>query len=226
MRQKTPQTATYEQMPWDQKHVEAIYPVLQAGIDADGQWHNFPPLLRNVGRYRVYSNRYFQAVYAKSENRLFQELLLLSPVNSEDDAEWTIQKAKEGYTVSSVFSITPFLENAEGYEAIAEWLWRHALVLEPHKMGLQGVAHFANMETGCLLDAMQRLTWLENAIMELNIRLKKTSGEFWNGVQKMSDAVFDNQGQTMDWSDEIVPVSEHYKGAGHKRREAIRALHH
>ncbi len=221
MRRKPPQVTTYEQMPWDQKHVESIYNVLQANIDADGQWHDFPPLPQCVGKYRVYNNRYFQVVYAKSENKLLQELLLLPPVNSEDDAEWTIQKLEAGYTISSLFSITPALENAEGYEAIAEWLWRHALVLELHKIGLQGVAYFTDLEPGCLLDAMQRLTWLENVVMELNVRLKQTSGEFWNEVRQMSDAVLDNLDRTMDWTEEIIPVPEYYKPAGRKMRQAL-----
>src|SRR6478609_850060 len=91
-RTTTPNQAVYEQAPWDLAHVEAIYRNLQGRIVVDGAWHDFPPLPQDIGRYRVFENRYFQAVYARRPNRVFDTLTAMPPVEREDDAEWTIWK--------------------------------------------------------------------------------------------------------------------------------------
>ena len=209
--------AIYEQAPWNRGHIEAIYRNLKGMIVADGQWHDFPPLPQDIGRYRVFEDRYFQAVYARAHNSVFDGLSRMLPVEREDDAEWTIWKRGDGYAMTSVFTVTPHLD---GYDGVEGWLDRHALGWVPHPLGLQGAAYFADLEPGCLADAMDRLVWLEGRVLAVNQRLIRAAGECWAEARRESDRVAASLPVGYP-PDEIVPVPDEQPRASWRHRTAI-----
>jgi hypothetical protein len=217
-RTNTPNQAIYEQAPWDLAHIEAIYRNLQGRIVADGAWHDFPPLPRDIARYRVFEDRYFQAVYARRPNLVFDTLTAMPPVLREDDAEWTIWKIRGAYAVTSVFTVTPHFM---GYGPVERWLCdHHELGWEPHPDGLQGTAYFTDLEPGCLADAMDRLVWLENQVIALNRRLTQTAADFWGEAKRESDRVV--AGLAADYPrDEIIPTPGPQPRTSWKRRAPL-----
>ncbi len=210
---------TYEQCPWVREHVEAIYRNLAGRIVEDGQWHEILVEPGRVGRYRVFENRYFQAVYARELNPVYEALTAMDPVVSEDDAEWAIWQEEVGaYAISSTFALTPGV--FEHQPAVDEWLWRHGLGLEPNEFFVEGIAYFTDIEPGCLLDAMERLRWLERAFRELNERLEEAGREFWQTLKAESDAVVERLGHALA-PDEIAPLPDCYPRLGWKYRQSI-----
>jgi hypothetical protein len=178
----------YEQCAWDREHVEGLYPRLAGSVVTDGEWHDFPPLPEGVARYRVFEERYFQVVYAETSKPVFEALASVDPVESQDDAQWHIWQEDEScYAMSTTFALTPGV--FEHQEEVDEWLWRHGLGLEPNEFFVEGIAYFTDIEPGCMLDAMDRLTWLERAFDGLNERLEQTGREFWQEVKAESDAL-------------------------------------
>ena len=209
--------AEYEQAPWNQAHIEALYGSLRGHIIADSQWHHFPPLPQSIGRYRVYEDRYFQAVYARKPNSVFAALTTMPPVEREDDAEWTIWKQGGSYGITSLFTVTPALD---GYDVVEAWMARHALGWEPHPLGLQGTAYFTDLEPGCLADAMDRLVWLEPWVIAVNQRLNQTAAETWAEAEQESSRVA--AGLPANYSpDEIVPVPDEQPRTTWKRRVPV-----
>jgi hypothetical protein len=210
--------AQYEQCEWDQRHVEAIYRNLAARISADGQWHDIPTGPGAVGRYRVVGERYFQAVYADAANPVFEALMAMDPVETEDDAEWEIWQESEGaYAITSTFALTP--GPFEHQPVVDEWLWRHGLGLKPEEHFVQGIAYFTEIDAGCVRDAMERLTWLENAFVDLNERLNQAGREFWHDLAAESDTMMEKLGASLD-RDELAPLPQCYQRDGTaKRRE-------
>jgi len=199
--------------------VEAIYRSLAGQIVADGQWHETPVGPAHLGRYRVFEERYFQAVYAREPNPVFEALTAMDPIESKDDTEWEIWQEDEGaYAVTSALALTP--GQFEHQPEVNEWLWRHGLGLEPNEFFVEGVAYFTDIEPGCLLDAMERLRWLERAFRDLNERLEETGREFWQQLEEESDAIVDRLGHALE-PDEIAPLPECYPRLGWKHREPI-----
>lgn len=208
----------YEQAPWNRDHIEALYPILEKDIIEDGQWHEFPTVSDTSGRYRVVDFRYFQAVFGLPGTALFDEFSTLAPIQTADDAEWLVTEIDDYYEVTSVFAVTPALSD---YDQVYDWLYRHALVLKPHPRGVQGTAYFTDIEADCLLDAVRRLTWLENVILSLNRRLVNESNIFWSNIKQSSDAVLSSLDNSRDWSGEIVPLPSEHRATGFKHREPV-----
>ncbi len=209
----------YEQMPWRKDHVEEIYPNLKSKLVNDESWHDFPLLTKGVGKYRIFQNDYFQAIFARANNRMFDEMQGIPPVDSEADAEWTIWKQVDGYAITSVFTLTP--GPFSNTKDVAEWLNRHALGFEEDKDGLRGVAYFADMERGCLSDAMERLAWFEGVILSLNRKFEELTASYWAEIKVYSDEIY-NQIKSSAVPDEIIPVPEALRPRGWKHREPIR----
>lgn len=139
----------------------------------------------------------------------------LYPLDTEDDAEWEIWKLDEdGYAVTSVFSITPCPFQSQ--EKVLNLLDRHGLGFYPHNDYVQGIAYFAAIETGCLTDAVNRLTWLEIALRDLNEKYNSLSDSFWQSIKLESDKVVQNLpvGYNVE---EIIPLPQIYIPAGWKR---------
>lgn len=208
----------YEQCPWIKKHVEAIYRNLRGMIVADGQWHDFPPLPRHIGKYRVYGGRYFQAIYARTPNHVLGSLMNMPPVETEDDAEWSIWQLDwgQGYALTSRFALTP--GPFDHHAGVADWLYRHGLGLIPENGSVRGVAYFTNIEPGCLRDAMDRLIWLENAILHINRELQELSRKHWDELKQASDKIMAERDPSTD-PDEIMSLPEQYRRSGWKHRE-------
>src|SRR5262249_51989670 len=78
--------AVYEQCVWDREHVLAIYPILSGALAADGEWHEIPTSTGAIGRYRVFEERYFQAVFAAESTPVFRALASMEAVETQDDA--------------------------------------------------------------------------------------------------------------------------------------------
>jgi hypothetical protein len=171
-----------------------------------------------MGRYRVFEDRYFQAVYARTYNSLFGLLVTMWPVEIQDDTEWTVFQIPGGYGLTSSFALTP--GPFSHHDELETWLNRHGLGLEPHKYYARGVAYFAEIEQGCFADAIARLTWLEHAIRELNADFDRTSVEFWRTLQNESDRVRDQIDPGYD-PQEIIPLPATFTRVGWKRRAAI-----
>ncbi len=85
-----PHEIQYEQCLWKEKHILALYPRLQGSVLADGEWHDFPPVAASFGRYRVYENTYFQALFSTRSASELDEYCLLAPASVDDDAEWLL----------------------------------------------------------------------------------------------------------------------------------------
>src|SRR4051794_10755373 len=115
--------ATYEQCPWDQEHVEAIYRNLLGAIILDEQWHPIPVDAGHIGQYRVSGNRYFQAIYAATPNPVFEALTRMDPLETQDDAEWAIWEEGGVYVLSSTFALTP--GQFAHQPAVDDWLSRY-----------------------------------------------------------------------------------------------------
>lgn len=214
--------AHYEQSPWHKEHIESAHPELVGLIQADNEWHRFPPAPRRVGKYRVFEGRYFQAVYAKFPNPVFDKLATLHPVDSEDDGEWAIWKLDEkddeegyGITSRSTVGFGPFNHHVEA----KEWLERHALDLEYHNFHVMGVAYFTNIEPGCLLDAMRRLRWLGEMLRRLMGQQERLDQQFWRTLKRESDRVVSKLDASVD-PEEIVPTLERFEERLPKRRTA------
>ena len=209
-------TTTYEQCPWKQEHVEAIYPSLRGLLMNDNEWHDFPPIGKGVAQYRIAQESYFQVVSAKTSNNLLNQLKGMSPPATDDDAEWTIWQSRNSYVITSIFTITPgpFQDTAE----TAEWIYRHGLGFEPHPKGMQGVAYFPDVESDCLLDAIERLSWLESAILSLNGRFEQTSRESWGEARDKSDSIVNALDSSFDQS-EIIPVPYQHSISTPKHRD-------
>jgi hypothetical protein len=211
--------AIYEQCIWDREHVEAIYPKLANAIADDGQWHDIPLEEGKVGRYRVFGNQYFQAVFAGTANEVFDALTSMDPVETEDDAEWAVWQIDEGsYALSSTFAMTP--GQFEHQPEVDAWLWRHGLGLEPNPYSVEGVAYFTAITSASMTDAVGRLTWLEQAFAELGTRLDQAGREFWHELQAESDAIVEKLEASVEPS-LIVPLPQRYRRPGPKYREAL-----
>jgi hypothetical protein len=216
--------ATYEQCPWNREHVENLYRNLRGNLVEDGVWHDFPHDPRWIGRYRI-RLPYFQAVYADTPSDVFDALQLMEPVATDHDAEWEIWPlADHGYAVSSSFATTagPFLHQ----ETVNKWLERHSLALElgPLVGGaarfVEGVAYFEQIESGCFGDALERLAWLERALMELEAAFERTSEEFWAALERESDRLAELHSEPLK-AGEIIPLPSRFMQGGVKQRTPV-----
>lgn len=221
----------YEQMPWNRSHAEAIYGNLAGILVADGAWNPFPPLPVHVGFYRVFDDRYLQVVYAdkaSEENLLLDQIREMDALTTGHDAEWTIDffsaqtdDEEPYYEVTSRFAVTPgpFPHHKE----TDSWLTRHALGLHPHEFHMEGYAEFMELTPECLLDAIERLHWLEGALREINRTLTKQSEQFWQELKLQSDAWEAQYSEIPE--DTIVPVPEYLEEdeeeTGYKKRVAV-----
>ena len=213
---------TYEQCPWEELHVREIYRNLPPdGLKVDS-WEEFPKVPGapdSVRRYRICDDRWFQAVFARRPNMVVDQLMQMLAVDTQDDAEWQIWRPShmEGYALSSTFAVTPNLY--DGGPELLDWLFRHALDVERGGPDSVGVAYFTELAPGCLRDAMERLAWLENAILDLNRGLVGLAEGFWRDARDSSDA--EAEQLPADWCpDEIIPPPARYRSSGWKRREA------
>jgi len=196
---------TYEQCPWNREHVSAIYRNLGGNIDESGSWRDFPPRAKGIGIYRVYKMSRFQAIFARRPSALYQAAQTLDPVDSEADAEWEIRGSDGRYWVTTSFASVPgpFAHQ----EHVNAWLDRHALYLQNRRSFVHGVAFFTELTSGCLTDAMHRLTWLELAIRDVIKAIEAASESAWQQHEQCSDEI---TARVIDQlpQDEIIPVPD------------------
>jgi len=167
----------YEQCPWNEEHVRQIYRNLASEL-IDGEWRNFPTLPRDVGAYRVFANRTFQAIYSRKKHSLFQELLCLEPPDSEDDAEWDLLKERGVYHVSSSFAKT--FRTMLPVDNTAAILRENSMDIVDMGTFMRGEAFFRTLTTDNLGLAMRKLTFVENLCMAANIRAYTASDKYWD----------------------------------------------
>ncbi len=207
--------AVYEQCPWDQAHVEAIYPILKGLLVADGEWHPTESGAEPwVGRYRIVDG-YFQAVFAEEPNPVFAALLAVRPFARPDDAEWDVwaHEPTGGFALSNTFCITP--GPFDHQDELVDWLARHGLGLTEHEWYVQGYALIEQLTTEALAEAVDRLTWLEVTLADLNEKLDRAGAAFWQGVQGQVAA----RGSAAP-----LRASEWFPGFEPKRRVALSEL--
>ena len=168
---------TYEQCPWDRKHVVSIYRNIPDPV-ADGEWRAIP-CPKPFARYRVWNGETFQAIYGNDpESPLGREVMAQTPPRSEEDTGWVLMSEPQRYALSSVFAIAP--EPFRYQEAVNGWLAPYALcLLRDPDGGERGWADFANLEPGCLKDAMDRLLFLEAACREATARVEEALVAVW-----------------------------------------------
>jgi hypothetical protein len=211
--------ATYEQCPWDERHVTAIYPSLRAHLQADGEWHHFPVKHQGIACYRVMDG-YFQAISARSPNTIYDGLRAMGPIPNRHDAEWGVRPGEDdrGYALSSSFALAPgpFSHHAD----VDRWLWRHGLGFQGCGFHIEGLAYFDELSPSDMADAMERLIWLEELMMELNARLDSVSEEYWKAAEAVSDRMLLEAGESTR-EDEIVPVPATTGAVSPKRRVPI-----
>jgi hypothetical protein len=199
--------AIYEQCPWNREHVESLHPILSGKIIVDGNWHDISTEDKRVSYYRVFSCKYFQAVYAKEKNKIFDRIFSLEPIESDDDSEWAIWQLdssdeESGYGLTSRESVCfgPF----DHHNELLDWLPRHALSIEPYNFHIMGVAYFTDIERGCLLDAIERLAWLEDLFAQLMSHYRQFDFQFWQRIKMESDLLMSKIGNDAV-PEEIVP---------------------
>lgn len=182
--------ARYDQAPWRKAHILALYTIEPTALRDDGMWHRLPSVVGEVAFYRVYSQQYFQFVAAPTYNTLVEALLHMPPVQTEDDAEWWIwqvdRRGFDGLWLTSIFPITPgpFAYQAE----VDRWLRGYGLALIPQDGYVRGFARLEAITPEHLKVAMERLVWLENAVLDLNRRIVRVGQRFWRKVQQASVA--------------------------------------
>jgi len=198
------QKVQYEQCPWDRRHVLALYTLDPVDLVADNKWHPFPHLTSGIGWFRIYDSRFFQALVAPAESLITEKILTMTPVESADDAEWDLLILEEipGFWLGSRFTQTfgPF----PWQEEIANWLRIHKLALLPFDEYVQGVAWLPDINNHIMAQAMEKLIWLENAIIEVNRRAINVQKRFWTSLMI-------NQGVSS--SEKSLPVRFARKGS-------------
>ena len=175
------QTITYEQCPFDEELVRSIYRKLPSSPDTAGKWvyQN-----RELDKATVFRRRggYFQFFYGDPTQTLFSETLDLEPMQTQHDAEWTIEKHDEGcYLVTSVFCKT--FGPVQQQELLDEILDHHGLWLEDMGTYCRGAAKFSQLNAGELLSACNRLVTVESWCLEANKAVTSYLEEFWGNVK-------------------------------------------
>src|SRR5437763_1982337 len=102
----------YEQCLWNKTHVRLLYPRLNGVVVADDEWHEFPPVPTSFGYYRVYQDRFFQALFSEKSHASLTKYQALNPAEVGHDAEWTLWQDNEddpesGFVITSKFAVTP-----------------------------------------------------------------------------------------------------------------------
>jgi hypothetical protein len=216
--------AIYEQCPWDEEHVNALYPILGGRIVRDGDWHDYTTPAPDTGwvaRYRVFEDRYFQVIVARPDSPLFEALSAMDAVETEDDAEWVLywDSNQEMYAMTSTFAFSP--GPFDHHARVDEWLWERGLGLEPYEFHVEGVAYLERIEASQMQDAMDRLIWLENAMMELDRRCERVGEEFWRELELESEQI-GRQDEHFLTPDEVLPLPDTYRRQSHKQRIPLR----
>ncbi len=174
------ESVEYEQCHYEEGQVRAIYGRLE-DIVADGDWHEFPAHPTSEAWYRVRSG-YFQALFRASGDELLAEAKLLEPMETVDDAEWTLEKhGIDEYALRTKFTRTFGMVDEQG---------RLDKLLEPHGLWLDfgdgssvdGAATFPVLDAASMQAATVRLKWLEAYCIESNKRMTAQLNEFWKFV--------------------------------------------
>jgi hypothetical protein len=182
---------TYEQCPYDAKHIQEIY----VSVDLESicsTWTQFQQTPNGICSYRKRDN-YFQFISGDPSTSLFQEAMDLQPMETEDDAEWEIEKHDEGrYVVRSVFTKT--FGPSTQIQRVDELLSPFGLWLEYRESFVWGAVTFDSFESEILLQSCRKLVMLEEWCLEANRQIETKLDEFWGNVRREAEERIHSEG--------------------------------
>jgi len=136
---------------------------------------------------------------------------------SDEDAEWLIVKHFDPvyYSIGTKFTETygPF----RGIDQVDDFLRPYALRLGTFEGRTRGFADFGELESGCWLDAMERLRFLEAVCLEANRSVDEALSRIWNA---WNDVLVLQASKASD-PDDIAPLPESVPRSGPKRRAPL-----
>lgn len=145
------------------------------------KWEHAEPSsrLKRAGRYQVWmcDATSVQFVRAKNEDPLFMALATELPLTLAHQGIWTVEHYDDHFTLTSAeaFTVGPF----RWQEDIQSRLDVFGLELRQKGGQLHGYAHFADLEAGCIADAIDRLYWLEDTFWRINQGIAKYTTDLW-----------------------------------------------
>jgi hypothetical protein len=164
---------SYELCPYERLHVLEIYRGLASCV-IDGRWREKPG--KYLGRcvYRV-SRDMFQVLYSRRPGTLFEALMDVEPPVTEDDGDWTIlrRSRKEAPLLTSPFCTIPAVS---GFELLDHALLERFGFFFDQIKGTKSETAYAvlqSLEPAAVLDAMTRLKYLEQWVLETNRKLTR-----------------------------------------------------
>jgi hypothetical protein len=182
---------TYEQLVFRYDLVEGLYKIVPSIVE-DGEWHPMSVPSGEPSFYRVRSG-YFQVIYSKGEHTLLREALKLEPMMTLDNAEWVLERHDEGeYLVRTQFSQTfgPTKET----DLLDKVLEPYGLWLENMGTHLSGAATFEALDAEHLLEACNRIKWLEQFCIAANQRVILGLNAFWGAIRNEVEAQIERDG--------------------------------
>lgn len=208
------ESVNYEQCPWDEGHVRAIYRRLSE-IVADGEWHLFPDNGAR-GHYRVFEGRTFQVIFGKGDEAVYPRLLQLDPPDIEDDAEWTVlcDPEEDVVLLTSTFCRTfgPF----SGINLICETLNSFALELIKYRGDIWGAVYVEDIETDMMEEAMARLRAIEKITLQVNKAIDAQISTMWDDLTaEMREA------EEASPEEEVLDIPASYRPRGPKFRQPL-----
>jgi hypothetical protein len=152
---------------------------------------------RHVCLYRLESER-VHLVRAKQETALFSALAAALPLVTAHEGVWRVTTYDEHFTITSRDAITvgPF----SWIKEVQSKMDVFGLELRPVANRLHGFSHFEMLSAGCIVDAVDRLYWLEDRCWRINNAIAKYTGEMWaKGIDETMEHV-----PTLDDPDDLV----------------------
>lgn len=118
-----------------------------------------------------------QFARARYDDHLFVALGNELPLGMAHEGIWSVERYDDHFTLTSAeaFTVGPFRWQAD----VQQRLEVFGLEIRPKGGQLYGYAHFADLEAGCIADAVDRLYWLEDTFWRINQGIAKYTADLW-----------------------------------------------
>lgn len=185
----------YEQCPYNWQHVAELYRTVPFP-PFENKWYAVNSKTGVCYRRR---NGYFQFISGQSDTELWQEMLTFEPMETKDDAEWTIERHGLGeYLVRTRFSIT--YGPVDIQQEVHEELIKHGLWLGNRHTYVEGAALFDELTPSNLLYASRKLVMLENWCIQANVKVNSLIESIWKEHLAVLRQDFDFDGSAFETS--------------------------
>lgn len=118
-----------------------------------------------------------QFVRARIDDDLLQAVARQIPMTTAHEGIWILERHDDHFTITSKEAVTvgPF----RWLEELQDRLDVFGLELRQRGGQRNGYAHFAELESGCIADAIDRLYWLEDSCWRINRGVAQYTAELW-----------------------------------------------